>query len=125
MIDYATRAEDFAQQSNTHSKQALTFSLLRGASFIAFIAFLILFFNSDQVLWLISGIVSIGLFSALVGKHRFHEDQKLYYQTLVDINDIEDLRGIEIAEKVVKSELSNKDKQLKLVEDMLGDATLN
>ncbi|MAE86281.1 MAG: hypothetical protein CMB80_26335 [Flammeovirgaceae bacterium] len=89
MIDYATRAEDFAQQSNTHSKQALTFSLLRGASFIAFIAFLILFFNSDQVLWLISGIVSIGLFSALVGKHRFHEDQKLYYQTLVDINNEE------------------------------------
>ncbi|MAO07428.1 MAG: ATP synthase F0 subunit B [Alteromonas sp.] len=33
--------------------------------------------------------------------------------------------SVEIAEKVVKSELSNKDKQLKLVEDMLGDATLN
>lgn len=33
--------------------------------------------------------------------------------------------SIEIAEKVVKEELSNKDKQLKLVEDMLGDATLN
>jgi F-type H+-transporting ATPase subunit b len=33
--------------------------------------------------------------------------------------------SIEIAEKVVKEELSNKDKQLKLVDDMLGDATLN
>lgn len=33
--------------------------------------------------------------------------------------------SLEIAEKVVKSELSNSDKQLKLVEDMLGDATLN
>ena len=33
--------------------------------------------------------------------------------------------SIEIAEKVVKSELSNSDKQLKLVEDMLGKATLN
>ncbi len=33
--------------------------------------------------------------------------------------------SIDIAEKVVKEELSNKDKQLKLVEDMLGDATLN
>lgn len=33
--------------------------------------------------------------------------------------------SIEIAEKVVKEELSNNDKQLKLVEDMLGDATLN
>ncbi len=33
--------------------------------------------------------------------------------------------SLEIAEKVVKAELSNKDKQLKLVEDMLGDATLN
>jgi F-type H+-transporting ATPase subunit b len=33
--------------------------------------------------------------------------------------------SIEIAEKVVKSELSDKGKQLKLVEDMLGDATLN
>ncbi|NND62110.1 MAG: F0F1 ATP synthase subunit B [Flavobacteriaceae bacterium] len=33
--------------------------------------------------------------------------------------------SVEIAEKVVKDELSNKDKQLKLVEDMLGDATLN
>ena len=33
--------------------------------------------------------------------------------------------SVEIAEKVVKSELSDKDKQLKLVSDMLGDATLN
>ncbi len=33
--------------------------------------------------------------------------------------------SVEIAEKVVKEELSNKDKQLKLVESMLGDATLN
>jgi|TARA_B100001059_G_scaffold85006_1_gene83044 F-type H+-transporting ATPase subunit b len=33
--------------------------------------------------------------------------------------------SIEIAEKVVKEELSNKDKQLKLVEDMLNDSTLN
>lgn len=33
--------------------------------------------------------------------------------------------SIEIAEKVVKSELSDTDKQLKLVEDMLGKATLN
>lgn len=33
--------------------------------------------------------------------------------------------SIEIAEKVVRAELSNKDKQLKLIEDMLGEATLN
>ena len=33
--------------------------------------------------------------------------------------------SIEIAEKVVREELSNKDKQLKLVEGMLGEATLN
>lgn len=33
--------------------------------------------------------------------------------------------SVEIAEKVVKSELSNKDKQLKLVEEMLDDTTLN
>tara|TARA_R110000868_G_scaffold141177_1_gene357468 strand:+ start:19901 stop:20401 length:501 start_codon:yes stop_codon:yes gene_type:complete len=33
--------------------------------------------------------------------------------------------SIEIAEKVVRAELSNKDKQVKLVESMLGDATLN
>lgn len=33
--------------------------------------------------------------------------------------------SIDIAEKVVKDELSNKDKQLKLVESMLGEATLN
>ena len=33
--------------------------------------------------------------------------------------------SVEIAEKVVKAELSDKEKQLKLVEDMLGDATLN
>jgi len=44
---------------------------------------------------------------------------------------IEDLKSqvanlsIEIAEKVVREELSNKDKQLKLVESMLGEATLN
>jgi len=35
------------------------------------------------------------------------------------------LLSLEIAEKVIKHELSNSDKQLKLVEDMLGDATLN
>jgi F-type H+-transporting ATPase subunit b len=33
--------------------------------------------------------------------------------------------SIEIAEKVMKSELSDSDKQLKLVEDMLGNTTLN
>ena len=33
--------------------------------------------------------------------------------------------SLEIAEKVVRNELSNKDKQLKLVEGMLGEATLN
>lgn len=33
--------------------------------------------------------------------------------------------SIEIAEKVVKEELSSNDKQLKLVESMLDDATLN
>lgn len=33
--------------------------------------------------------------------------------------------SIEIAEKVVRAELSNKDKQMSLVENMLGDAKLN
>lgn len=33
--------------------------------------------------------------------------------------------SIEIAEKVVRGELSNKDKQMSLVESMLGDAKLN
>lgn len=33
--------------------------------------------------------------------------------------------SVEIAEKMVKEQLSNKDKQLKLVEDMLGEAKLN
>lgn len=33
--------------------------------------------------------------------------------------------SIEIAEKVVQNELSDKDKQLKLVEDMLGETVLN
>lgn len=33
--------------------------------------------------------------------------------------------SVEIAEKVVRTELSDKDKQLKLVENMLDDATLN
>ncbi len=33
--------------------------------------------------------------------------------------------SVEIAEKVVKNELSNKDKQLELVDKMLKDATLN
>ena len=33
--------------------------------------------------------------------------------------------SVEIAEKVVKSELSNKDKQLELVDSMLKDANLN
>lgn len=33
--------------------------------------------------------------------------------------------SVEIAEKVVRAELSNKDKQMTLVESMLGDAKLN
>ena len=33
--------------------------------------------------------------------------------------------SVEIAEKVIKEQLSNKDKQLKLVDDMLGDIKLN
>ena len=39
-------------------------------------------------------------------------------------NQVADL-SVEIAEKVIKEQLSNKDKQLKLVEDMLGDIKLN
>lgn len=33
--------------------------------------------------------------------------------------------SVEIAEKVIKEQLSNKDKQLKLVDDLLGDIKLN
>ena len=33
--------------------------------------------------------------------------------------------SLDIAEKVVRNELSNKDKQLELIEEMLGEATLN
>ena len=33
--------------------------------------------------------------------------------------------SVNIAEKVIKDELSSRDKQLKLVEDLLGEATLN
>ncbi|GAA0872790.1 F0F1 ATP synthase subunit B [Gangjinia marincola] len=33
--------------------------------------------------------------------------------------------SVEIAEKMVRHELDNKDKQMKLVDDMLGDVTLN
>ena len=33
--------------------------------------------------------------------------------------------SLQIAEKVVREELSNKDKQIKLVESMLGEAKLN
>lgn len=33
--------------------------------------------------------------------------------------------SVEIAEKVIKEQLSNKDKQLKLVDEMLGDIKLN
>jgi len=33
--------------------------------------------------------------------------------------------SLEIAEKVIRKELSNKDSQIKLVESMLGDAKLN
>ena len=39
-------------------------------------------------------------------------------------NHVVDL-SVDIAEKMVKEELSNKDKQLKLVENMLGEAKLN
>ena len=39
-------------------------------------------------------------------------------------NQVETL-SVEIAEKVVKGELSNKDKQLALVSQMLSDAKLN
>ena len=39
-------------------------------------------------------------------------------------NQVADL-SVAIAEKVIKEQLSNKDKQLKLVEDMLGDIELN
>lgn len=44
---------------------------------------------------------------------------------LADIKSQVGKLSVEIAEKVVREELSNKDKQAKLVEDMLGDVTLN
>jgi F-type H+-transporting ATPase subunit b len=33
--------------------------------------------------------------------------------------------SVDIAEKMIREQLSNNDKQLKLVEDMLGEAKLN
>ena len=39
-------------------------------------------------------------------------------------NQVADL-SVQIAEKILKDQLSNKDKQLKLVDDMLGDLKLN
>lgn len=39
-------------------------------------------------------------------------------------NQVADL-SVQIAEKILKDQLSNKDKQLKLVDDMLGDIKLN
>ena len=42
-----------------------------------------------------------------------------------EIKNLVSTLSIEIAEKVVREELSNKDKQLKLVASMLGDAKLN
>ena len=33
--------------------------------------------------------------------------------------------SVDIAEKMIREQLSNKEKQLKLVEDMLGEAKLN
>lgn len=51
------------------------------------------------------------------------ENEKL--AAITDLkNQVADL-SINIAEKVVKKELSSKDKQLELVEDMLGDIKLN
>ena len=51
------------------------------------------------------------------------ENEKL--AAITDLkNQVADL-SINIAEKVVKKELSTKDKQLELVEDMLGDIKLN
>lgn len=51
------------------------------------------------------------------------ENEKL--AAITDLkNQVADL-SIDIAEKVVKKELATKDKQLELVEDMLGDIKLN
>ena len=44
---------------------------------------------------------------------------------MVELKNQVALMSIEIAEKVVRAELSNKDKQLQLVESMLNDAKLN
>ncbi|PHQ61122.1 MAG: ATP synthase F0 subunit B [Maribacter sp.] len=44
---------------------------------------------------------------------------------IADIKNVVAELSVEIAEKVIKEQLSNKDKQLKLVEDMLGDIKLN
>lgn len=44
---------------------------------------------------------------------------------LVDIKNQVASLSVEIAEKVVRRELNDKSKQLKLVEEMLGDVTLN
>ncbi|MEO1546515.1 MAG: F0F1 ATP synthase subunit B, partial [Bacteroidota bacterium] len=44
---------------------------------------------------------------------------------VADIKSQVDNLSLEIAEKVLKEELSDKSKQLKLVEDMLGNVKLN
>ena len=44
---------------------------------------------------------------------------------VADIKNQVAILSIDIAEKVIKEQLANKDKQLKLVDDMLGDIKLN
>ncbi len=93
MQEYTARADQFSQESNTHAGKALAFSLLRGAAFIAFVACLIVFFNTDHNAWLLGGLVALVVFSLLIGRHKRHETQKLYFQTLADINKEETRRA--------------------------------
>lgn len=91
MPAYNERIQNFTAKSQKHSGEALTYSLLRGFSFIGLVVCGVFYFQESDPYWLIGAVLLLIGFILFIGQHRKHEALKEYYEALIGINQ-EELR---------------------------------
>lgn len=91
---YTAREEQYSNMAKAHRKEAFIFSILRGLTFIGLVSCTILFFNSDNFLWLLGSVTLLVGFIAFIGRHKNHEALQEYFGALAQINNEEAERSL-------------------------------
>ena len=125
MSIYTERQGQFSNNAKVHRKEAFTFSILRGISFIGIVTCTIIAVNSGNSFWLLGSALFLFGFVVFIGRHRKHEAMQEYYGTLEAINKEENdrsshkLNSFETGEEFI---VDNHPNQLDL--DTLGEHSL-